>query len=139
MTARPAFNYAAFLKGWRSLCADNAIDARTGEPLACSDQLWWQKNPAVWAEIGPNASPTEAAAFQSIAAQARRLAGAPEVGAETGYALRPSMQAEIAAMAVDGERRAVQMALPLRELYARRGETVEEILGQRMIVPINAA
>ena len=101
----------------------------TGNPAAWDDPRWWA-NPALWTESGRNHSSTEAAALANVAAQARRLANAPEP-----EALETRMAREFRQIVreVLSEERA---ALPLRELHARRGVTVEEVAGQRMEVPI---
>lgn len=128
MTRRP-FNRAAFLAGYRAACEANAVDPATGNPAAWDDPHWWA-NPALWTETGRNHSSTEAAALANVAAQARRLANAPEP-----EALETRMAREFRQIVreVLSEERA---ALPLRELHARRGVTVEEVAGQRMEVPI---
>lgn len=129
MTRRP-FNRAAFLAGYRAACIAAEIDPRTGNPRANDDPRWWARDPAMW-ENGPNASSVEAEALANIAAEVRRIAGVPE----------PETLAD-AVRAVwdeDGERRMRQLALPLRELHAARGEVVEMVAGVRMIVPIKVA
>lgn len=128
-TPRRPFNRAAFLAGYRAACEAQAVDPATGNPAAWDDPHWWA-NPALWTESGRNHSSTEAAALASIAAQARRLANAPEP-----EALETRMAREFRQIVreVLSEERA---ALPLRELHARRGVTVEEVAGQRMEVPI---
>ena len=128
-TPRRPFNRAAFLAGYRAACEANAVNPATGNPAAWDDPHWWA-NPALWTESGRNHSSTEAAALASIAAQARRLANAPEP-----EALETRMAREFRQIVreVLSEERA---ALPLRELHARRGVTVEEVAGQRMEVPI---
>lgn len=128
-TPRRPFNRAAFLAGYRAACEAQAVDPATGNPAAWDDPHWWA-NPALWTETGRNHSSTEAAALASIAAQARRLANAPEP-----EALETRMAREFRQIVreVLSEERA---ALPLRELHARRGVTVEEVAGQRMEVPI---
>ena len=128
-TPRRPFNRAAFLAGYRAACEANAVSPATGNPAAWDDPHWWA-NPALWTGSGRNHSSTEAAALASIAAQARRLANAPEP-----EALETRMAREFRQIVreVLSEERA---ALPLRELHARRGVTVEEVAGQRMEVPI---
>lgn len=128
-TPRRPFNRAAFLAGYRAACEANAVDPATGNPAAWDDPHWWA-NPALWTETGRNHSSTEAAALANVAAQARRLANAPEP-----EALETRMAREFRQIVreVLSEERA---ALPLRELHARRGVTVEEVAGQRMEVPI---
>ncbi len=128
-TPRRPFNRAAFLAGYRAACEANAVNPATGNPAAWDDPHWWA-NPALWTESGRNHSSTEAAALANVAAQARRLANAPEP-----EALETRMAREFRQIVreVLSEERA---ALPLRELHARRGVTVEEVAGQRMEVPI---
>jgi len=128
MTRRP-FNAAAFLAGYRAACEANAVNPTTGNPEAWDDPHWWAR-PELWTESGRNHSSTEAAALANVAAQARRLANAPEP-----EALETRMAREFRQIVreVLSEERA---ALPLRELHARRGVTVEEVAGQRMEVPI---
>ena len=128
-TPRRPFNRAAFLAGYRAACEANAVNPATGNPAAWDDPHWWA-NPALWTESGRNHSSTEAAALASIAAQARRLANAPEPEALESRMARAFRQI---VREVLSEERA---ALPLRELHARRGVTVEEVAGQRMEVPI---
>ena len=128
-TPRRPFNRAAFLAGYRAACEAQAVNPATGNPAAWDDPHWWA-NPALWTETGRNHSSTEAAALANVAAQARRLANAPEP-----EALETRMAREFRQIVreVLSEERA---ALPLRELHARRGVTVEEVAGQRMEVPI---
>ena len=128
-TPRRPFNRAAFLAGYRAACEAQAVNPATGNPAAWDDPHWWA-NPALWTETGRNHSSTEAAALANVAAQARRLANAPEP-----EALETRMAREFRQIVreVLSEERA---ALPLRELHARRGITVEEVAGQRMEVPI---
>ena len=128
-TPRRPFNRAAFLAGYRAACEANAVNPATGNPAAWDDPHWWA-NPALWTESGHNHSSTEAAALANVAAQARRLANAPEP-----EALETRMAREFRQIVreVLSEERA---ALPLRELHARRGITVEEVAGQRMEVPV---
>ena len=128
-TPRRPFNRAAFLAGYRAACEAQAVNPATGNPAAWDDPHWWA-NPALWTETGRNHSSTEAAGLANVAAQARRLANAPEP-----EALETRMAREFRQIVreVLSEERA---ALPLRELHARRGVTVEEVAGQRMEVPI---
>lgn len=128
-TPRRPFNRAAFLAGYRAACEAQAVDPATGNPAAWDDPHWWA-NPALWTESGRNHSSTEAAALANVAAQARRLANAPEPEALEARMAREFRQI---VREVLSEERA---ALPLRELHARRGVTVEEVAGQRMEVPI---
>ena len=76
-TPRRPFNRAAFLAGYRAACEAQAVNPATGNPAAWDDPHWWA-NPALWTETGRNHSSTEAAALANVAAQARRLANAPE-------------------------------------------------------------
>ena len=119
-TPRRPFNRAAFLAGYRAACEAQAVDPATGNPAAWDDPHWWA-NPALWTESGRNHSSTEAAALASIAAQARRLANAPEP-----EALETRMAREFRQIVreVLSEERA---ALPLRELHARRGAKIEYV------------
>jgi hypothetical protein len=133
---RRTFNYRQFVAEWRELCSVQHIDPASGNPLGYDDPRWWARDFTIWAEIGPNASTVEAEAFASIASQVRRIAGVPDVTTEAEYVLRPSMQAEVIALAEDGAQSMHQTIMPLRELHAKRGEVVEAILGVRMLVPI---
>ena len=119
-TPRRPFNRAAFLAGYRAACEANAVDPATGNPAAWDDPHWWA-NPALWTESGRNHSSTEAAALADVAAQARRLANAPEP-----EALETRMAREFRQIVreVLSEERA---ALPLRELHARRGAKIEYV------------
>lgn len=119
-TPRRPFNRAAFLAGYRAACEAQAVDPATGNPAAWDDPHWWA-NPALWTETGRNHSSTEAAALANVAAQARRLANAPEP-----EALETRMAREFRQIVreVLSEERA---ALPLRELHARRGAKIEYI------------
>lgn len=119
-TPRRPFNRAAFLAGYRAACEANAVDPATGNPAAWDDPHWWA-NPALWTESGRNHSSTEAAALANVAAQARRLANAPEP-----EALETRMAREFRQIVreVLSEERA---ALPLRELHARRGAKIEYV------------
>lgn len=162
-TPRRPFNYAQFVTRWRWLCDMYGLDAKTSyvleyewayklddrgvrrlmrvpvaperEPECLVDDqagTWWAR-PELWHEAGRNHSSTEAAALANVAAQARRLANAPEP-----EALETRMAREFRQIVreVLSEERA---NLPLRELHARRGVTVEEVAGQRMEVPIKKA
>lgn len=119
-TPRRPFNRAAFLAGYRAACEANAVNPATGNPAAWDDPHWWA-NPALWTESGRNHSSTEAAALANVAAQARRLANAPEP-----EALETRMAREFRQIVreVLSEERA---ALPLRELHARRGAKIEYV------------
>lgn len=128
-TPRRPFNRAAFLAGYRAACEAQAVDPATGNPAAWDDPHWWA-NPALWTESGRNHSSTEAAALANVAAQARRLANAPEPEALETRMAREFRQ--IVREVLSEER----TSLSLRELHARRGVTVEEVAGQRMEVPI---
>lgn len=117
------------------------------EPECLVDEAnanWWVTT-SLWSEIGPNHSAVEAEALASIAAQVRRIAGVPDVeaagveAAGVDYAIRPSVRAEIAALADDGAGRPVQAIMPLRDIHAKRGETVMEVAGLRMLVPVKVA
>lgn len=104
-----------------------------------SSPAWWAQL-GLWDDPGAAHSPVEAEAIASIASQARRIAGVPDEQAPgVDYAIRPSVRAEIASLAEDGAGRDRQIVMPLREMYAARGEMVDTILGVRMIVPIKAA
>ena len=128
-TPRRPFNRAALIAAYRAACEAQAVDPATGNPAAWDDPHWWA-NPALWTETGRNHSSTEAAALANVAAQARRLANAPEP-----EALETRMAREFRQIVreVLSEERA---NLPLRELHRRRGVTVDEVAGQRMEVPI---
>jgi hypothetical protein len=136
VTARRTFNYRAFVAEWRELCSAQHIDPASGNPLGYDDPRWWARDCSIWAEIGPNASTVEAEAFASIASQVRRIAGVPDVTTEAEYVLRPSMQAEVVALAEDGANAMHQTIMPLRDVHRRQGLVVENILGVRMTVPI---
>lgn len=168
MTASRAFDYRAFVQGWRRLCAQRGLDAKTGytletvceyrldergvrrmvrvpvhpdaEPECLVDEAsptWWQM-PVLWESPGSAHSVVEAEAFRNIAADARaihRLAEPPT--------LEEAMTREFRLLVrevLTEEVRAgwpVQLPLiPLRTMYTKRGETVEEVAGLRMIVPI---
>lgn len=158
---RPAFDYRALIVEWRARCRQEGLDPRTGcplemeavyrlddrgrrviaripvlpdpppEPLCDPASVTWWVQPDLFAEIGDNHSTVEAEAFANIAAEVRRIAGVPEP--ETvADAVRAIWQE-------DGERRERQIAMPLRELHAKRGEIVELIVGVRMLVPVKVA
>lgn len=138
MTRRP-FNRAALLAGYRAACIAADINPADGNPNANADPLWWAQL-GLWDDPGAAHSSVDAEALASIASQARRIAGVPETEAPgVDYAIRPSVRAEVAALAGDGAGRDRQIGMPLREMYAARGETVELVAGIRMIVPIKAA
>jgi hypothetical protein len=142
MTARqPA---RAYLDAYRARCVERDLDPATGgqrvfawpeERKQPCGRPWWA-GVDVFAEIGPNASTVEAEAFAAIASQVRRIAGVPDVTTEAEYVLRPSIAAEVGAMAEDGANAMHQIVMPLREVHAKRGEVVDTILGVRMLVPI---
>lgn len=139
MTARRPFNRAVFLAGYRAACLAADLDPASGNPRSNADPLWWARDPAMW-ENGPNASVVEAEALASIAAQVRRIAGVPEIeAAGVDYAIRPSVRAEVAALAEDGAGRPVQAIMPLIDIHRRQGVVVEDVLGVRMTVPIKVA
>lgn len=125
MTHRP-FDLRRFLAGYRAGCEAQGLDPATGNPREWAavrseaDPRWWA-DPALWAEGGRNHSSTEAAALANVAAQARRLANAPEP-----EALETRMAREFRQIVreVLSEERA---ALPLRELHARRGAKIEYV------------
>lgn len=158
---RPAFNYRAFVTGWRAICQSRNLDPRTGYPaqteavyrfdangrryldrvpvlpdpapecLCDEDNPTWWQLPLLWADQGAAHSSVEAEALASIAAQARRIAGVPE----------PETVADAvrAAWDEDGARRERQLSMPLRELHMARGEIVDLVAGVRMLVPIKVA
>jgi hypothetical protein len=134
----------AYLDAYRARCVERDLDPATGNQRVFAwpeerkqpcGRPWWA-GVDVFSEIGPNASTVEAEAFAAIASQVRRIAGVPDVTNEAEYVLRPSMQAEVIALAEDGANAMHQTIMPLRELHAKRGEVVEAILGVRMLVPI---
>lgn len=131
---RRAFHYPTFLAEYRAKCADRGIDPMTGNPTACGDRNWWAQL-GLWDDPGPAHSSVEAAAISSIARQARFMAGVPDAIATTTD-LPPTMAAQLTELAAEGALRLHQLELPLIELHRRRGETVEEVAGQRMLVPI---
>jgi hypothetical protein len=136
LTVRRPFNRTAFLAGYRAACIAADLDPTTGNARANDDPRWWARDCSIWAEIGPNASTVEAEAFASIASQVRRIAGVPDVTTEAEYVLRPSMQAEVIALAEDGANAMHQIVMPLRDIHRRQGVVIDEILGVRMVVPI---
>jgi hypothetical protein len=126
----------AYLDAYRARCIERDLDPATGgqrvfawpeERKQPCGRPWWA-GVDVFSEIGPNASTVEAEAFASIASQVRRIAGVPE----------PETVADAvrAAWVTDGAERMHQMIMPLREKLASRGETIDTILGVRMVVPI---
>jgi hypothetical protein len=134
----------AYLDAYRARCVERDLDPATGgqrvfawpeERKQPHGRPWWA-GVDVFAEIGPNASTVEAEAFASIASEVGRIAGRPYVTTEAEYRLRPSMQAEVIALAEDGAQAMHQTIMPLRELHARRGEVVQDVIGVRMLVPI---
>jgi len=135
-TPRRPFNRAAFLAGYRAACEAQAVNPATGNPAAWDDPHWWA-DPALWAECGRNHSSVEADALRSIAAQARAIAGVKEEPT-----LVQRMAAEFRAVvkeALEEDRAARRADLPLRQLHALRGETVIDIEGMRVLVPIKVA
>jgi hypothetical protein len=130
MTRRP-FNTRAFIAGYRAACIAADLDPATGNANANADPDWWARDYLMWQDPGPAHSVVEAEALASISAQVRRIAGVPEP--ETVE------DAVRAAWDEDAERRSRQIALPLREIHAARGETVEMIVGLRMLVPVKTA
>jgi hypothetical protein len=136
MTRRP-FNARALIAGYRAACIAADLDPASGNPRANDNPRWWVQLD-LWTEIGDNHSSVEAEALSNIAAEVRRIAGVPWPEAPgVDYAIRPSVRAEIASLAEDGAGRDRQIVMPLREMYAARGEMVDTILGVRMIVPID--
>jgi hypothetical protein len=134
----------AYLDAYRARCVERDLDPATGNQRVFAwpeerkqpcGRPWWA-GVEQFAEIGPNASTVEAEAFASIASQVRRIAGVPDVTTESEYVLRPSIQAEVIALAEDGANAMHQTIMPLRELHAKRGEVVQDVIGVRMLVPI---
>lgn len=133
---RRAFDYRAFRDGWRKLAADHGIDPITGCYNYADDAGWW-KRPELWHDPGPSASIVERDAIASIAAQARAA-----YGLKAPPTLEQVMTAEFRAVvkeALEEDRAAKRRELPLRELHALRGETVIDIEGMRVLVPIKVA
>jgi hypothetical protein len=118
---RRRFDYAAFLRGWRELAAENGLD-----PLTGTETGWWAK-PEIWADAGVHHSSTEAAAIRSIAAQAR-AAQPPRMTTLEAMTLVREVMTEMAA------ERMTQLILPLREMHARRGVEVITLEGVRLEV-----
>jgi hypothetical protein len=142
LTARQSAR--AYLDAYRARCVERDLDPATGgqrvfawpeERKQPCGRPWWA-GVDVFSEIGPNASTVEAEAFASIASQVRRIAGVPDVTTEAEYVLRPSMQAEVIALAEDGANAMHQIVMPLRDIHRRQGVVIDEILGVRMVVPI---
>lgn len=134
--ARRAFCYREYVAGWRRLASENDLDARTGRPLEYTGTPWWAVI-EYWQDSGPSRSRVEADALRSIAAQARAIAGVKEEPT-----LVQRMAAEFRAVvkeALEEDRAARRADLPLRELHALRGETVIDIEGMRVLVPIKVA
>jgi hypothetical protein len=134
LTARPSGR--AYLDAYRARCVERDLDPATGNQRVFAwpeerkqpcGRPWWA-GVDVFAEIGVNHSTVEAEAFAAIASQVRRIAGVPE----------PETVADAvrAAWVTDGAERMHQIELPLREIHRRRGETVQELVGIRMLVPI---
>lgn len=135
-TPRRPFNRAAFLASYRAACVETGLDPVTGNPTACADPRWWI-NPAYWMDAGPAHSVVERDAIASIAAQARAA-----YGLKAPPTLEQVMAAEFRAVvkeALEEDRAAKRRELPLRELHALRGETVIDIEGMRVLVPIKVA
>jgi hypothetical protein len=133
MTTRRRFVYAEFVQGWRALAAAHGLDAATGQSLASADPHWW-RDPALWRDPGPAHSVVEREAIANIAAEARALAGQkpPETLAQAMTREFRQIVREAMTEAAQTRRR----DLPLRELHALRGVTVEEVAGQRMEVSL---
>lgn len=164
--ARARFCYREFVATWRELCSQRGLDPRTGyaletvweyrldergqrrmvrvpatpdpDPeLLCdpASPTWWQL-PLLWADPGKARSRVEADAILSLAAQSR--AGVPILRT---YPEAPGLISDVF-RDWHTERRAQlveryeQAMLPLRELYARRGEEVITLEGIRIVVPI---
>jgi hypothetical protein len=137
----------AYLDAYRARCVERDIDPATGgqrvfawpeERKQLHGRPWWA-GVEQFAEIGVNHSTVEAEAFASIASQVRRIAGVPDVTTEAEYVLRPSMQAEVIALAEDGANAMHQTIMPLRDVHRRQGLVVDLVAGVRMTVPIKVA
>ena len=158
MTARRRFVYADFIREWRALAGQYGLNAKTGAPIErecvyrtdaagrrrldyvpvqpdreplrlCepSNPRWWTL-PELWHDSGPAASVVERDAIASIAQQARAAHGLAE----------PRTLADVVqdAWREDGASRSRQLVMPLRELHAKRGLTIETIAGMRLEVAI---
>jgi len=126
------FDYRAFVTDWRSLAADHGLDPLTGEYTYADDPLWWAKRPEAWHDPGLAHSRVEAEAIRNIAAAARAAQGV-----KPAQTLAQAMTAEFRQIVREVLRE--EHTIPLRELHARRGETVADVAGMRMIVPIKVA
>jgi hypothetical protein len=142
LTARQSAR--AYLDAYRARCVERDLDPATGgqRVFAWPDERkqphgrpWWA-GVDVFAEIGVNHSTVEAEAFANITSEVGRIAGRPYVTNEAEYVLRPSMRAEVIAMAEDGANAMHQTIMPLRDIHRRQGVVIDEILGVRMVVPI---
>lgn len=118
-------NLTALLRDYRAACYANGINPATGNPARCDNPHWW-KDVALWDQPGPAHSIVEAAAIQSIAAQARAAMPKP---AET---LTEAMAREFRQIVKE----VLAEELPLRELHRRRGVEVVELAGLRVEVAI---
>jgi hypothetical protein len=127
MTKRKPFDYKAFVAGWRELCADHGLDPRTGLYTYADTPGWW-KRVELWHDAGVAHSVVERDAIASIAQQARAAHGLAE----------PRTLADVVqdAWREDGASRSRQLVMPLRELHAKRGVTIETIAGMRLEVAI---
>lgn len=98
---------------------------------------WWQL-PLAWDNAGPSRSRVEAEAILSLAAQSRAATNAPVVRT---YPEAPGLISDVF-RDWHTERRAQlveryeQVMLPLREMYAARGEEVITLEGIRLVVPL---
>ena len=126
--ARKPFDYKAFVSQWRELCAAHSIDPRTGQYTYMDDARWWARDPLMWTDAGVAHSVVERDAIASIAQQARAAHGLAE----------PRTLADVVqdAWREDGASRSRQLVMPLRELHAKRGVTIETIAGMRLEVAI---
>jgi hypothetical protein len=127
MPRRP-FDYKAFVAGWRAIAADHGIDPVSGQYNYADDAGWWKRDPLMWIDQGPAHSCVERDAISSIATQARAAHGLAE----------PRTLADVVqdAWREDGASRSRQLVMPLRELHAKRGLTIETIAGMRLEVAI---
>lgn len=139
-TPRARFDYAAFVTEWRRLADAHGLAARTGQPLEHAGKPWWA-DAALWNDPGKSRSSTEATALAHIAAESRRVQGSERPKSNTELFWEVFTEGA-------GERRAATIARreellaarhrrheeSLREKYAGRGETVEEVEGVRMVV-----
>lgn len=104
--------------------------------------VWWQ-DAALWNDPGKSRSSTEATALANVAAEARRAQGSERPKSATelfwevfteGAALRRAATNAHREELLAARRRRHEESL--REKYALRGETVEDVEGIRMVVPI---